>query len=169
MNFNNLDDESCTKQHIRLLECANTYGGMNYFLQLLEAMRATKPHPLISKNCNFYFALGGIKWNKVIFKDKLTLLLTARLTESKNGNLLPSPTDKSYKSVLNLIRTMGNIEFKVSPKNIKDGEGFTMTAFDTISEDVVRLNPVFDAVFFSSIENVKKVLNYKADSSHQPS
>jgi len=162
MNFNNLDDTAKQLYHDKLLECADSYGGVNFFLQLVEALRATKPHPLIEKNCNFYFSLGSIKWNKVIFKDKLTLLLTARSSESKNNNLLPSPNDKSYKSVMNLIRTLKPIKFVVKPKNIKDGEGFALQPFEIINDNVTRLNPLFDALFFSSIDTVRQILTYKS-------
>jgi hypothetical protein len=161
MNFASLDDSEKLLRHKQLVEYTNSYGGINAFLQLIEAMRANNPHPLINKNCNFYFSLGSVRWNKVVFKDKLTLLMKARSSESKNNNLLPNTEDKSYKSVMNLVKTLSPIEFVVKPKNIKDGEGFTFKPFEQISESVIKLNPIFDALFFSSIDSVKKVLNFQ--------
>ncbi len=159
-DFNNLDESEKERYHTMLLGCADAFGGINFFLQLLEGVRKNKPHPLMAKHCEFKFSRGTIRWEKVIFKDKLSLLLKIRVNESKQGNLLPAKTDKEYKNVLNLIRTLNPIEFTVTPKNLKDGEGFSFKAFDIIDEETTRLNPVFDAMFFCSVETVKKILSY---------
>jgi hypothetical protein len=156
--MSDLDNADNILRRDNLSKCAAAFGGVNYFLQLLEAIRGHKPHPLTAKNCEFRFALGTIKWGKVIFDDKLTILLKARQSETKNGNLLPSPDDKSYKNVMNLVRALNPIVFEVKPKNIKDGEGFSVHPFDVIDENVTRLNPVFDALFFRSLDTVKKIL-----------
>lgn len=63
---------------------------------------------------------------QVIFEDKLNLLVKARLFEGENNNLLPKESDQAYKRALNLVRALKPIEFKVKPKNIKHGEGFTV-------------------------------------------
>lgn len=160
-DFSNLDETQKQAYHEKLLHCANRFGGKNFFLQLLEAIRETKPHPLTAKNSEFAFPLGSIKWNKVIFNDKLQLLLKVRLGESKRGNLLPEETDKSYKKVLNLVRTLKPVVFTVKPECKEDGSGFFFQPFEVIDEHTTRLNPVFDALFFCSIDTVKKVLNYE--------
>ena len=159
-NFNNLDTAAKTAYHNQLLKCAESFGGVNYFLQLLEAIRKTKPHPLSAKHCEFRFSRGIVKWDKVIFKDKLTLLTAIRVSENDDDNLLPPEEDKRYKKVLNLLRTLQPVEFTVLPKNNKDGEGFTFHAFDVIDKETTRINPVFDAVFFCSVDTIKKVLTY---------
>lgn len=163
-DFNNLDDGAKQAYHEQLTECADSFGGMNVFLQLIEALRECKTDPLIAKECEFRFDLGTIKWQKVIFKDKLTLLVKERVKESKRGNFLPEKDAKSYKNVLNLVRTLKPIKFRVQRKNKQDGAGFTINAFDMIDDDTTRINPIFDALFFCSIDTVKKVLNYKAKS-----
>jgi len=163
-DFNNLNDTLKAEYHKQLLEYAENFGGKNFFLQLLEAIRKTKPHPLIAKNSEFRFSRGTIKWGKVIFKDKLTLLLDIRINESKNGTLLPDKEDKSYKKVMNLLRTLGPIEFDVIPKHLKDGDGFVMKPFEIIDENTTKLNPIFDAIFFCSVDTIKKVLNYEVKS-----
>jgi hypothetical protein len=101
----------------------------------------------------------------VIFNDKLQLLLKARVNESKQNNLLPSPKEKSYKKILNVVRTLKPIVFHVHPANKEDGYGFFFQAFDIIDENTTKLNPIFDALFFCSVDTVKKVLNYTPKSS----
>ncbi|MBD3791849.1 MAG: hypothetical protein IE918_06830 [Campylobacterales bacterium] len=160
-DFNALDDAQKLHYHQILLSAAENFGGKNFFLHLLEAIRESKPHPLIAANREFTIDLGTIKWNKVIFNDKLQPLLKARLTESKQGNLLPAKEDKSYKKVLNLVRTLKPIVFTVRPNSTEYGAGTIFQPFEVIDEETTRLNPLFDALFFCSIETVKKVLNYK--------
>ena len=161
-DFNTLTDEEKKLHHEKLLDCANNFGGINFFLQLLEAIRETKPHPLANRNMAFDIELGSITWNKVVFNDKLQLLLKARKNESKQDNLLPAKDEKNYKKVLNVVRTLKPIVFRVTPANKEDGAGFFFQTFDVIDDEKTKLNPVFDAIFFSSVDTVKKVLNYKA-------
>ncbi|MBD3790470.1 MAG: hypothetical protein IE885_08960 [Campylobacterales bacterium] len=165
-DFNNLDEAQKQAYHEKLLRCADAFGGKNFFLQLLEAIRETKPHPLTAGNHEFTMPLGSVKWNKVIFNDKLQLLLKARLGESQRGNLLPETTGKGYKKVLNLVRTLKPIVFIVKPARKEDGNGFFFQPFEVIDEKTTRLNPVFDALFFCSVETVKKVLNYESKTEH---
>ena len=160
-DFNTLTDEEKKLHHEKLLSCANNFGGKNFFLQLLEAIRETKPHPLTAGSKIFEIELGSITWNKAIFNDKLQLLLKARQNESKQDNLLPNKDEKNYKKVLNVVRTLKPIVFHVKPANPEDGSGFFFQAFDVITENKTKLNPVFDALFFCSVDTVKKVLNYK--------
>jgi len=160
-DFNTLNEEEKIFYHKHLLEAAEKFGGKNFFLHLLEAVRGTKPHPLTSKNREFSFELGIVKWNKVIFNDKLQLLQKARINESKQNNLLPSKEDKSYKKVLNLVRTLKPIVFHVKPIHKENGSGFFFQPFERIDEETTKLNPLFDALFFCAIETVKKILNYE--------
>jgi len=159
-DFNTLTDEEKKLHHKKLLDCAMKFGGINFFLQLLEAIRETKPHPLTNGNMAFDIDLGSIKWNKVIFNDKIQLLLKARQNESKQDNLLPKKDEKNYKKILNVVRTLKPIVFHVNPANKEDGSGFFFQAFDVLGENKTKLNPVFDAIFFCSVDTVKKVLNY---------
>ena len=159
-DFNILSDEEKKLHHEKLLQCANNFGGKNFFLHLLEAIRETKPHPLVAGNAEFAIELGTIKWNKAIFNDKLQLLIKARTLESKQDNFLPKPDEKNYKKILNVVRTLKPIVFRVAPADKYDGAGFFFQAFDVIDKNKTKLNPVFDALFFCSIETVKKVLNY---------
>ena len=161
-DFNTLSDEEKQLHHEKLLECATNFGGKNFFLHLLEAIRETKPHPLTSGSMSFDLELGSVTWNKVIFNDKLQLLLKARKNESNQDNLLPEKNEKNYKKILNVVRTLKPIVFRVTPANPEDGKGFFFQAFDIIDENKTKLNPIFDALFFCSVDTVKKVLNYEA-------
>jgi hypothetical protein len=160
-DFNILTDEEKKLHHEKLLQCANAFGGRNFFLHLLEAIRETKPHPLTAGNSEFNIELGSITWNKVIFNDKLQLLLKARVNEGKQNNLLPPKEEKNYKKVLNVVRTLKPIVFHVKPANKEDGSGFFFQPFDVIDENTTKLNIVFDAIFFCSVDTVKKILNYE--------
>ena len=160
-DFNTLSNEEKILYHQKLLECAYSFGGKNFFLHLLEAIRENKPHVLVSNTSNYSMELGTIKWNKIIFNDKLQLLIKARIKEGKQNNFLPSPKSKEYKKVLNVVRTLSPIVFRVKPTKKDTGEGFFFQPFDVIDEKTTKLNPIFDALFFCSIETVKKVLNYE--------
>jgi len=159
-DFNTLSDEEKKLHHEKLLHCANSFGGKNFFLHLLEAIRETKPHPLVSPSTTFNIELGSITWNKVIFNEKLQLLLKARVNESKQNNLLPDVKAKNHKKILNLLRTLRPVVFHVKPANKENGSGFFFQPFDIIDENITKLNPLFDALFFCSVDTVKKVLNY---------
>jgi len=160
-DFNTLTDKEKKLYHEKLLACANNFGGKNFFLQLLEAIRETKPHPLVAGNSEFNIELGSIKWNKTIFNDKLQLLIKARINESKQDNFLPDKEAKNYKKVLNVVRTLKPIVFHVRPADKENGSGFFFQAFDIIDEEKTKLNPIFDALFFCAVDTVKKVLNYE--------
>lgn len=164
-DFNALDDAAKQAYHDRLTVAAESFGGINFFLQLLEAIRKTKPHPLMAKECAFRFPLGSVTWEKVIFKDKITLLTEIRVGESKRGNFLLPADDKRYKKVLNLVRTLAPITFSVAPKNSADGNGFSVRPFERIDDGHTQLDPLFDALFFCSLATVKKVLSYKGKAS----
>ena len=163
-DYNNLDAQQKAQFHQMLLEAADAFGGKNRFLQLLEAIRRVKPHPLSAKNQQFRFEYGSITWDKVIFQDKLNLLIKARTHESEQNNLLPSKEDKSYKKVLNLLRTLGPITFTLTPQmdtDSSDQKSVTFKAFEMIDAETSKLNPLFDALFFCSVATIKKLLNYE--------
>ena len=160
-NFNSLDDEAKLNHHQRLTTISNSFGGINFFLQFLEAIREEKNHPLTAGNSYFNFYLGTIKWNKVIFKDKIILLSKIRLENNDDDNILPNKDDKQYKKILNLVRTLKPIVFTITPQNTEDEKSFIIKPFDIIGADRTVLNPIFDIIFFCSIDKVKKILSYR--------
>ena len=158
-DYNSLDD--VTKEHLRkqINDCAQSLGGKNYFLQLLEAIRAEHHHPLMAKDLSFRFKHGIIKWKKVIFKDKVQLLIKLLKNSEINGNLMPKKGDKNYKTIMNLLRTLGPMKFKIQPKNSNDGDGYILHPFDIIDENTSQINFMFEVVFFLPLYIVKKVFN----------
>ena len=160
-DFNNLTDEEKLHFHNILDTAAKNYGGLNFFLQLVEALRSASPHPLISSHQDFLFDLGDVRWGKTIFNDKVQLIKETRLKRNSQESFLPSIEEKKYKKILNLIRTLDPITFSVRPKFRDEGEGFDFKAFETIKENDIRLSPLFEALFFCSPDMVKKILNYR--------
>jgi hypothetical protein len=161
-NFNDLEDGVKQLYHEKLIECSTKFGGVNFFLQMVEALRKNKPHPLIASNCDFRFPLGYIRWNKVLFQDKVTLIIKLRSKDCYNENVLPTKGDKNYKNIYNLICTLKPIIFSIKRKNLSDGEGFECTVFDIIDDKTTKLNPVFDVLFFWHIDMIRKAFNYKS-------
>jgi len=161
-NFRELSEEEKKSLQEELLKYVEIMGGQNFFLSFLEDIRSCKPHPLISAYKDFVSDYGEIEWEKVIFKDKLDLLLKLRVNETKQDNLLPSKDEKGYKKALNLVKTLNPIEFKFY--SMQNDKTFTIKPFIQISEDKTKLNPIFDIIFFSSIDNVKRILNYSPKS-----
>ena len=172
ISYNSLDD--LTKQNLKkeINDCALALGGKNHFLHLLEEIRKERHHPLMAKNSSFRFSYGTVKWEKVIFKDKVHLLIKMTKDRENNGNLMPKKGDRKYKTVMNLLRTLGPMKFKIRPKNNKDGDGFNLHPFDIIDENTSHLNFMFDIVFFLPIHIVKQVFNgpiIKINKNHQHS
>ena len=159
-DFNNLSDSEKAHYQTLLLTCANNYGGVNFFLQLIHALRETSKEPLCSPHQDFLFEFGNIRWGKTIFNDKVQLI--EKIRNEKRSNLLMDKEGKEYKRILNLIRTLSPITFSVRPSFRDDGEGFDFKVFETIDEKTVKLNPIFEAMFFCSESTVKKILTYKA-------
>ena len=160
-DFNNLTDEEKLHYHTLLTTAANNYGGINFFLQLLEAVREPSPHALTSRHQDFLFDLGDIRWGKTIFNDKILLIEKLRKEKNEDDNLLKNKEGKEYKKTINLIKTLSPITFSVRPARRDDGEGFDFKAFDKVDEETTKLNPIFEALFFCSINTIKKILNYK--------
>ena len=159
ISYNSLDD--LTKQNLKkeINDCALALGGKNHFLHLLEEIRKERHHPLMAKNSSFRFSYGTVKWGKVIFKDKVHLLIKMTKDRENNGNLMSKKGGRKYKTVMNLLRTLGPMKFEIRPKNNKDGDGFNLHPFDIIDENTSHLNFMFDIVFFLPIHIVKQVFN----------
>ena len=158
-DYNSLDD--VTKEDIRrqINDCAESLGGKNYFLQLLEAIRTEHQHPLMAKDLSFRFKHGIVKWKKVIFKEKVLLFIELFKNKTSNENIMPKKGDKRYKTIMNLLRTMGPMEFEIRPKNSKNGDGFILHPFDIIDENTLHLNFMFEVLFFLPLYIAKQVFN----------
>jgi len=165
-NFNNQSQEIKELLHLFMKKAANNVGGVNYLLALIEAMRAKKPNPLMQKNCQIASNSTIIKWNKVVFKDKIDLiqkiLLTHKEAQEKDFNILNNKNPKTKKNIINMARALAPLEFIITPQNPNDGEGFNFTVFDTLEDDIIKFNPIFIALFFCSTEFTKKAIKYQS-------
>ncbi len=163
-NFNKQNEDTKALVHLFMTKAAENVGGTNFLLALIEAMRSKKPSPLSFKACQISSNNTIIKWNKVVFQDKVdvieTILAVHRSAEEPDFNILSEPNQKKRKLILNVIRTLSPIEFTVTPQNQNDGAGFNFKVFDMVSDDEVKLNPIFIAMFFCSTEFTKKALKY---------
>lgn len=155
--YDSIDDEVKQDLKNQLIKNATALGGKNHFLSLIEAIRMAHPHPLMAKDASFRFKKGLIKWKKVIYKDKVNLLMKLIENSDGNKNLMPEKGDRNYKTVRNLMMTIGPIKFEVRPKNSKDGEGFIFNLIEIIDKNTCQLSFMFEVLFILPIKLVKKI------------
>ena len=156
-NYDLLDHGKKQDLKNQLIKYATSFGGKNHFLCLIEALRLAHPHPLMAKGACFRFNKGIIKWEKVIFKEKVNLLITLIRDNDRNNNLMPKEGDRNYKTIINLLRTIGPITFEVRPKNSKDGNGFILRPIEIIDNNTCHINFMFEVLFFLPIQLIKKI------------
>jgi len=166
-NFNKQSKGTKDFIHLFMTKAAQSVGGPNFLLALIEAMKTKQPHPLMFKACQIASNNTIIKWNKVVFKDKVdlleTILATHRSSEDPDFNILNKENTKKKKNIINTVRALTPIEFIVTPQNANDGEGFSFKVFETITDEEIKLNPIFIAMFFCSVEFTKKALKYEME------
>jgi len=164
-NFNKQNEATKALIHLFMKKAAENVGGANYLLALIEAMKTKRPNPLMYKAAQIASNNTIIKWNKVVFKDKVdvidAILLNHKSAENPDFNILNEPNQKKKKNIVNMVKALSPIEFVVTPQNPNDGGGFDFKVFDIMKEDEVTLNPIFIAMFFCSVEFTKKALKYE--------
>ena len=156
-NYDSLDHGKKQDLKNQLIKYATSFGGKNHFLCLIEALRLAHPHPLMAKGACFRFNKGIIKWEKVIFKEKVNLLMTLVNDNDTNINLLPKKDNSNYKTIRNLVRTIGPIKFEVKPKNSKDGDGFIFNLIEIIDKNTCQFSFMFEVLFVLPINLIKKI------------
>ncbi len=163
-NFNKQNEETKAMIHLFMTKAAENVGGTNFLLGLIEAMKSKKPHALSEKNSQVASNNTIIKWNKVVFKDKVDLIQSIldlhKSSENPNFNIIDVESQKKKKNIINMVRALTPVEFIVTPQNQNDGSGFNFKVFEKISDDEVILNPIFIAMFFCSTDFIKKALKY---------
>jgi len=163
-NFNKQNEDEKALLHLLMTKSANSIGGTNFLLGLIEAMKEKKPNALMFKDCKIESAEASIRWNKIVFKDKLDILeeliRTHKSVDGVKFNILENESTKKRKKILNMVKTLAPIEFIVTPKNPENGGGFTFKVFESVEDDKAIINPLFAAMFFCSIEYAKKILKY---------
>ena len=156
-NYDSIDNDIKHVLKNQLIKNATSLGGKNHFLSLIEEIRMAHPHPLMAKDASFRFKKGFIKWGKVIYKDKVNLLMTLIENSDGNKNLMPEKGNRNYKTVRNLMRTIGPIKFEVRPKNSKDGEDFIFNLIEIIDKNTCQLSFMFEVLFILPIKLIKKI------------
>ncbi|MDD5360137.1 MAG: hypothetical protein PHI02_07695 [Sulfurovaceae bacterium] len=155
-----LDDKDKVALRDELLVFADIVGGKNSFLKILESIRHSSPHPLVSKDPILRFVGGYIKWNKNVHKNNLMLLsirMNARSDEVQN--LMPTKEDKSYKNSSNMLRSLSPLTFEVVLNKEPEKTVFSFKMFDIIDSQTTNMNKIFEVIFFSPINMVKKLIN----------
>ena len=156
-NYESIDNDIKQVLKNQLVKNAMSLGGKNHFLSLIEAIRMAHPHPLMAKNASFRFNKGIVKWEKVIFKEKVNLLMKLIKDSDSDLNLMPKKEHRNYKTIRNLMRTIGPIKFKVKPRNSKDGDGFTFNLIEIIDKNTSQLSFMFEVLFVLPIKLIKKI------------
>ncbi|MBL0707495.1 MAG: hypothetical protein JJW00_00395 [Sulfurimonas sp.] len=163
-NFNKQNEDTKLLINLLMSRCVDTVGGVNFFLGLLEAMKKHKPNPLMFKGTKISSEHLIIEWNKTVFKDKLDILeevvRSHKSTQGLDFNILENDNDKKSKKILNMVKALAPITFKITSQNPNNGSGFDLKIFESIKDDCVKLNPIFVAMFFCSTEYSKKALKY---------
>lgn len=157
-----LDDKEKIALRDELLAFADILGGKNALLKILESIRNSSPHPLVSKDPILRFVGGYIKWNKNVHKNNLTLLsmrMNARNDEVQN--LMPARDDKSYKNSSNMLRSLSPLTFETVLNKDPQTICFSFKMFDIIDSNTTNMNKIFEIIFFSPINMVKKLLNFE--------
>ena len=164
-NFNKQSSDTKALIHLLMTKASQNIGGSNFLLALIEAMKEKRPNPLMYKEKQISSNNTIIKWNKVVFKDKVdvleSVLLEHKSSEDPKFNILQTENVKKRKAILNMLKALAPIEFTVTPQNPNDGAGFNFKVFDIVDEDIVHLNPIFVALFFCSTEFTRKALKYE--------
>jgi len=161
MNFIDLSPEEKTALHTELLSHATNLGGKNFLLQLIEDVKTVEDSPLVAKDKHFSFSKGFITWNKAIYKETFDLLLTAIITEEREGDVLKGLKERDQKRVTNMLKTLKPLIITIKPKNIKEGEGFSIPIIDTSDAEKTKISLMFKVLFFHNIEFAKKALAFQ--------
>ncbi len=161
MDFNKLDDATKQKLHEEIIAYANAIGGKNFFLKMMEEIRAESPNPLLTQSGTFHTSKSKVTLSKSIFKDTFTVLFDAMRREEKSGDMLNGIAPKDYKASMNMMRTLRPVHIDFVSKNEEDGEGFNIAILDSSEEKNTKINWIFKIIFFYHLDEAKKALNFK--------
>jgi hypothetical protein len=161
MDFNTLPDTTKASLHEAFVNAANSVGGQNFFLKMIEDVRAEKPNPLLNKSGSFHYSKGRISLSKSLFKETFSLLFDAIRREEKKGDMLNGIEPKEYKAVMNMMRALSKTTITVTPKDEAHGTGFSFTILDTSAQKQTKVTFMFKAIFFYHLDEAKKALKYE--------
>ena len=161
MDFNKLDEHTKKSLHEEFSNYAKLMGGENFFLNIVEEIRALKPSGLLNTSGTFHTKKAKISLNKAIYKETLSSLLDAIRKEEKDGDILDGLNPKEYKTTMNIIRTLKPVTITFVSKE-DENSSFTFSILDTSIEKKTKVTFAFKAIFFYHLDEIKKVLFYKA-------
>jgi predicted lipoprotein len=160
MDFYKLPTEYKQKLHVAMTDIAVSFGGVNFFLTLIELLRHTKPHPILNESAVFHYDKGKIQWSKSIRKESLTQLFHAINKEYQGMDALQDLSPKEHKAMLNMIKALKSVTFSVSSKDASF-VSFDFNLFESQEKENNNLSLVFKTLFFYPFDFIKKSLQYK--------
>ncbi|RXJ87881.1 hypothetical protein [Arcobacter sp. CECT 8985] len=161
MKFKDLDEQTKEYLYTTLNNYANSLGGKNFFLQLIEDMKKEKENPLLNKSSAFHYSKGRVSWNKKIYKDTLVLLYETMRLEEKDSNFFESLKPKTKKNTINMMKTLKPVTIEIKPKDDEQTEGFSLCIIDSTDEENIKISLLFKSIFFYNINFAKDALSYK--------
>jgi len=162
MDFNKLDTSKKEELHHEIIAYANCMGGKNFFLKMIEDIRAVKPNPLLNKTGTFHTSKAKVTLSKSMFKETFNSLFEAIRKEEKSGDMLSGLAPKDYKTTMNVMRTLRNVSINIESKE-EGHESFDFSILDTREEKKTKVTFIFKIIFFYHLDEAKKVLAYKAN------
>jgi hypothetical protein len=159
MRFMELPEGERTYLHKIAIESAEKIGGVNFFLSMVEEIRAEKPSILLNERCKFHHSHGSVNWNKQIFRDTYHELLESVKRESRDGDIFAKVQPKDYKRVMNAIRVLKPIKIEFSGED----DSFSVEVIDTSTPKKSRISTLFKMIFIYDLGFLKKSLTYKVN------
>lgn len=161
MNFKDLSIEEKKQINELLTKYADSIGGINFFLQLLDDIKKEATFPLLNKSNVYHFSKGKVSWSKAIYKDTKLLLHNYLKNMDKDEKYLSTVKPKEKKNIDNMMRTLKPVEIKVKSKNNSD-EGFSFNLIDITDEKNVKVSLSYKIIFFYGKDFAKQALSFKA-------
>lgn len=160
MDFNKLDNNLKEKLHNEFSTYVEVLGGKNFFLKMIEEIRAEKPNPILNKSGTFHTSKAKITLSKSMFKETFTLLFDAIRREEKTGDMLDGIDPKNYKATMNMMRTLKSVTVTIQSKD-EDKKSFSFPILDISEEKKTKVTFVFKAIFFYHLNEAKKAISYE--------
>jgi len=159
MDFNKLEESQKETLYQEIITYANCLGGKNFFLKMIEEIRAVKPNPLLNKTGTFHTSKAKISLSKSMYKETFNDLFDAIRKEEKSGDMLAGLAPKDYKTTMNVMRTLRNASISVESKE-EGNESFSFNILDTSEEKKTKVTFIFKIIFFYHLDEAKKVLAF---------
>lgn len=160
MDFNKLDESLKKEISFEITAFANAMGGKNFFLKMIEEIRAEKPNPLLNKTGSFHTSKAKITLSKSMFKDTFGVLFDAIRREDRSGDMLDGIAPKEYKSTMNMMRALAKVTITAQSKD-ENEEIYEFSILDTSEEKKTKVTFIFKAIFFYHLDEAKKALAYE--------